>query len=393
MTAEFPGMDFGKLTMNKGELKIALRDQLCLHSKFDASLGLQALSSRCCEEAIDRYRDHRLAAAGWFLDVTGSEAPRARSQRRHHPVVLPAVNAMDRYAATCESEAKLLGMLRNVANVRAACFSLSVKMYGVYTQIDPRELTDRTRDWPNAASALGDGGSSRERSSGSSSDPAPYVAPSARGIEDAEKDVIVALRGAVFPAHEENAVRLLFAYLSLARLQRTELGSLDLNGDAWERPIARVAEALLKASLHVAIRWRGPWWKLVAVCSLMGFKEAYGNPRGDSCGEQKVDPADRDLIELFEELKPGQLTAKDLLELECSLRRDCPVHEVVLGTSKVRRSLRALLPETCLACRARKAPRAQARKRQGKKRDRVRGGPVEPTDDDGKLSLYCYETV
>ncbi|KAK2821886.1 hypothetical protein Q5P01_021951 [Channa striata] len=131
LTAEFPGMDFGKLTMNKGELKIALRDQLCLHSKFDASLGLQALSSRCCEEAIDRYRDHRLAAAGWFLDVTGSEAPRARSQRRHHPVVLPAVNAMDRYAATCESEAKLLGMLRNVANVRAACFSLSVKMYGV----------------------------------------------------------------------------------------------------------------------------------------------------------------------------------------------------------------------------------------------------------------------
>ncbi|KAK2814507.1 hypothetical protein Q5P01_000306 [Channa striata] len=201
-------MDFGKLTMNKGELKIALRDQLCLHSKFDASLGLQALSSRCCEEAIDRYRDHRLAAAGWFLDVTGSEAPRARSQRRHHPVVLPAVNAMDRSPTRASGEAP--GDAAGVANVRAACFSLSVKMYGVYTQIDPRELTDRTRDWPNAASALGDGGSSRAFL-GSSATRA-LVWPPARG--------------------------------------RTELGSLDLNGDAWERPIARVAEALLKASLR-----------------------------------------------------------------------------------------------------------------------------------------------
>ncbi|KAK2847548.1 hypothetical protein Q5P01_010547 [Channa striata] len=51
-TTKFPGMDFGKLTMNKTKLKIALLDQLCLHSKFDASLGLQALSSRCCKEAI-----------------------------------------------------------------------------------------------------------------------------------------------------------------------------------------------------------------------------------------------------------------------------------------------------------------------------------------------------
>ncbi|KAK2832688.1 hypothetical protein Q5P01_016577 [Channa striata] len=167
----------------------------------------------------------------------------------------------------------------------------------------------------------------------------------------------------------------------------------DLNGDAWERTIGRVAEGLLKASLHVTIRWCGPWWKLVAVCSLMGFKQAYGNPCGDSCGEQHVDPGDRDLIELFQELKPGQLTVKDLLELECSLRRDCHGHEVVLGTSEVRLSLRALLPETCLVCRTRKEPIAQARKRQGKKGDRVGGGPVEPTDDNRKLSLYCHETV
>ncbi|KAK2847546.1 hypothetical protein Q5P01_010545 [Channa striata] len=243
-TAKFPGMDFGKLTMNKTKLKIALLDQLCLHSKFDASLGLQALSSRCCKEAI--------------VQISGSP--------------------------------------------------------------------------------LGHGG----------------LVPG----RDDERGSATSPSGGSAGVHRERA------FFGLIKRPGT-----------------------LRGPEHA--RWRGLCWKLI-VCSLMGFKEAYGNPRGDCSGEQQVDPADCDRIELYEELKPWQLTVKDLLELTCSF---CPVHEVVLGTSKLRWSLCALLPETCLACRKHKAPRAQARKRQGKKGDRVGGGPVERTDDNWKLSLYSHETV
>ncbi|KAK2847566.1 hypothetical protein Q5P01_010565 [Channa striata] len=267
-TTKFPGMDFGKLTMNKTKLKIAMLDQLCLHSKFDASLGLQALSSRCCKEAI--------------VQISGSP--------------------------------------------------------------------------------LGHGG----------------LVPG----RDDERGSATSPSGGSAGVHRERA------FFGLIKRPGTLRGPEHASGPSWSRSTSTETTA----SLHVAIRWRGPCWKLI-VCSLMGFKEAYGNPRGDSSGEQQVDPADCDRIELYEELKPWQLTVKDLLELTCSLRRDCPVHKVVLGTSKLRWSLCALLPETCLACRKHKAPRAQARKRQGKKGDRVGGGPVEWTDDNWKLSLYSHETV
>ncbi|KAK2813481.1 hypothetical protein Q5P01_000850 [Channa striata] len=325
-----------KLTMNKGltqdsPARPAVPPQQV--RRFSGTAGLE-LAARRSHRQISTTAWPR----GWFLD--GRErGSRARVSATPPSVVLPAVNAMDRYAATRRAR-RLLGMLRNVANVRAHVFPLGEDVRRLHPN-RPEGIDRPHRDWPNARRALGRRGLERallrlaER-------PGALRGPE-RGYRGRGEGRIVALRGAVFPQDEENAAALAVRLSVSGPLQRTELGS-PTNGDAGSArsPSGRGA---VESALHVAI----------------------------SCGEQKVDPADRDLIEALQELKPGQLTAKDLLELECSLRRDCPARGCV-GYAEKRAGVTPLLPETCLAA-GRAAPRAQARKRQGKNGT---GGPAQP---------------
>ncbi|KAK2812681.1 hypothetical protein Q5P01_000982 [Channa striata] len=146
--AEFPAWT-RQADHEQGELKIALRDQLCLHSKFGASLGLQALSSRCCEEAIDRYRDHRLArrAGSWawrgarLACAVSAASPSGGSARSQRDGRISDPRARRRSSWGCCGRGKCP---RHV-------FPLGEDMRRLHPSTE--ELTDRTRDW-RAASAL-----------------------------------------------------------------------------------------------------------------------------------------------------------------------------------------------------------------------------------------------
>lgn len=114
---KFPKLDFGMPEMGKVELQRALMDQLHLHSTNVANeTGIdhpnpQELTSK----AVTDYHSHRLAAVRWFANIIPSEL---LLTERHHSVLIPAINAMDRYITTCVDLSEDLSLLlKNIGNV------------------------------------------------------------------------------------------------------------------------------------------------------------------------------------------------------------------------------------------------------------------------------------
>lgn len=369
--------------MGKDDLRAALNDQLCLHNAFDTYAGLERL--RLLDYSVfPTYLDHRLAAASWFVDMIPSKDLRTSD---HHSVLLAALNAMDRYVATCTSEAKLRAVLLNVGNVRAACVSLSMKMYTVSTLIDLREMSARTRAWPK--SAAGDA-TLVERS---------YRDPSAPGILAAEKDILVTLKGAVFPVHEENFVHLLVRYLLLNRADR----EAQVEQDILETATAHAVDTLSKMALDAGLLVSVPTWKRLAFCSLHGCQQAIVS----SHEHEERGLTENDTVAVFEELRPGHLTQNGLDELKAALLAvDCPVCTRVLRLeSRVAQSLRKVTVKICSSCRKRRMVETrllQTRRGRSPESQRSHGTGSDETErcappplgDDMTLdSLYCYESL
>ncbi|KAK2811901.1 hypothetical protein Q5P01_000123 [Channa striata] len=257
LTAEFPGMDFGKLTMNKGELKIALRDQLCLHSKFDASLGLQALSS-LREEAIDRYRPPLGRAAGSWTD--GSEA-RAAPVSATPPSGGSARSQRDgqirRHAA---SEAA-----PGDAAERGKCPLHVFPLGEDVRRLHPNRPEGIDRPYPRLAErgvGAGRRGLLERAFFGLVERPGALRGPERAGYRGRGEGRDSGTERSGFPHKTKKTPRrLLFAYLSLGPLQRTELGSPtnETPGSARSPSGRGAVESAVTRGDQVA----RPWWKLV----------------------------------------------------------------------------------------------------------------------------------
>ncbi|KAJ8009830.1 hypothetical protein DPEC_G00068270 [Dallia pectoralis] len=197
---KFPKLDFGMPAMGRAELERVLAAQLYLHDTYAVNdTGIdQPNPQDLASDAVTAYQNHRLAAVSWFGHVLPSTLALSKDS---HSVLTPAVNVMDRYITTCTDLGEdLCQLLRNIGNVRAACLSLSIKMYSVYTGFVTEDTCKSNNGWAHKALPA---------DSSSDTDNPPdnvFILSDVRGVEEAEKRIISTLCGAVFPTHCENMI-------------------------------------------------------------------------------------------------------------------------------------------------------------------------------------------
>jgi hypothetical protein len=187
---KFPKLDFGMPEMGKAELERAFTDQLSLHSTNAANeTGIDHPNPQeLTNDIVTDYHTYRLAAVSWFANIIPFDM---MYNKKHHSVFMPAVNVMDRYITTCvdlgEDRCQLL---KNIANIRAACLSLSIKMHAVFTECDLQALCNH-KDWVNKASVIE---AARDMSNSRFN---VYILSDVKGIQEAEKRIITKLKGSV----------------------------------------------------------------------------------------------------------------------------------------------------------------------------------------------------
>lgn len=329
----FPNLDFGMSLMDQEDLKRALIPQLHLQTKHAANIKrLEHTDPKKPLCDID-YQTHRLAAVSWFAKIpieliTGED---------HHSVLIPAVNVMDRYVTTCAH----LGddtrqLLKNIGNIRAACLSLSIKMYAVNMAIDI-DIEDLNRHNLSVNMVLdaypaGKAGKPRLR----------YIVSDVPGIEEAERQIIAKLNGAVFPTNAQNMISLLCAYLILEYGKPSPLSTTKhiLNNQAT----VVASKLLLKTTLNIAFLGYERWL-CIAVCSLLGVTEVCVTEP-----EERLHVEDS-LISLLEKLMPGKVTHTELGELKTLLSQGCVVCSGSFDIRAVRSSLHRLTSMSCSDCR------------------------------------------
>ena len=316
LVMEFPNLDFGMFSMDKDDMKRALIVQFHLHTKHAAN-----------DKGIDNidYQTHRLAAVSWFELVLGED---------HNSVLIPAVNIMDRYVTTCAH----LGddtrqLLNNIRNIRAACLSLSIKMYAVNMTIDAKDLNRHNRGVNKALVVDPSGNAGKPRLT--------YILSDASGIQEAERQIIVKLKGAVFPTNAQNMISLLCAYLILDYGKPSTLLTTEY---ILKDQAAFVASKLLsKTTLDVAFL-RLKRWLCIAVCCMLGvIVECVTEPKEGLRVEDS-------LIALLEELMPGKFTQTELGDLKMLLSQGCVVCTGSFVSRAVRDSLRRISSMSCSDC-------------------------------------------
>ena len=327
----FPNLDFGMASMPKAELKRTLILQLNLHSKNEENVtGVDNPNPQELTSDVDTdYQNHRLAAVSWFANFIS--VPLVYNLN-HHSVFLPAVNLMDRYVTTCTDRGEDLSqLLRNIGNIRAACLSLSYKMYAVYTtKIEAAVLSYSNCDDNVLHSSSTKSPGFRE-----------FILASLQGLQEAEMSIINTLQGAVFPANAENMINVLCKYLILEHLGHRTTLSEYING--LSRRVNKIAaERLSKMALDIRLlQFRR--WKVIAVCCLLGMIEVCAaNIREGLHLEDS-------LISLLEELKPGEFTQQELSDLKSLLTQGCLVCSDSLD-SHVHKSLCKVSSMSCSKC-------------------------------------------
>lgn len=325
----FPNLDFGMLYMGRGELKQAL----------DAQLRLQCSTVTDMEVALTdyttNYQSHRLAAVSWFADILPMKLV---DNEGHHSIFMPTVNVMDRYIIKClDLGEDLLQLLKNIHNIRAACLSLSLKMYDVFTCIYLSDLHKRGR-WVDKALVT-------DPCSDAGSD--TIIPSSVRGIEEAEKQIILKLKGSVFPANAENTISVLCKYLVLEHRSKAEPspGYQEPTYGLEKRANFEAVSFFSRTTLDVRLL-RFERWKCIAVCCLLGVnKECVTDP-------VRALHIQDTLMSLLEELKPGEFTPEELSDLTRLLTRACVVCSSSFVNCKVRNGLRGISLLSCCECDA-----------------------------------------
>lgn len=333
----FPKLDFGMPEMGKVELERAFTDQLSLHSTNAANeTGVDHPNPReLTNDIVTEYQNYRLAAVSWFAKIIPVDMMHTQT---HHSVFMPAVNVMDRYVTTCvdlgEDPSQLL---KNIANIRAACLSLSIKMHAVFTECDLKGLCEH-RDWVNKACVIE---SSRDTGKPKFN---LYILTDEKGIQEAEKQIITKLKGAVFPANGDNMISILCKYLILEHV----LGQASLAPspiDVLNESVILVAAKLFsKRTLDIRLL-RFKSWKCIAVCCLLGvIKVCTMDPNEGLRLESS-------LMSLLEKLKPGEFTQNELCELSEMLTQGCVVCSSSFVNPDVYKALRKISSMSCCKCR------------------------------------------
>lgn len=299
----FPKLDFGMSIMGKDKLKHALGELLQLHNASSANTtgvdhpNPQELTS----DGITSYQSHRLAAVSWFANIVS----RMTHVDNHQAVLGPAVNVMDRYITTCvDRGADLTLMLGDIGSVRAACISLSIKMYAVFTEMELESLCAHNK-W--ATKALVAPGSTK--SSGFN----VYSLADKERIVQTELHILTTLQGAVFPVTAENTIAVLCMYLILTLPNRGDREHCD---DLNRRAVSIAIDLLSKTTLDIRLL-RFKRWACIAVCCLLGVCTV--------CHSVHEERLETTLITLLGELMPGGFTRATLYELRMAFTRECVV--------------------------------------------------------------------
>lgn len=308
----FPKLDFGRRTMDASELEQALVPQLHLHSTNavnDAGITHPNPQKTNGDLFATDYQKYWLEAVAWLAQIT---PPHEVFRKEHHHVFMPAVNVMDRYITVCvdfgEDPQQLL---KHIRNIRAACLSLSVKMHAVNTEVDLSMLVERN------------GGQG-----------------SVQGIEEAEKQILTKLHGALFPDNAENMISVLCKYLILKCISRRAshlpISTLD------RRITHKAAEVHTKIALDLKLL-RFERWKCIAVCCLLGVIDMYTE------SPLEMIYVEDELMALMEKLKPGEFTREELHDLKGLLTVGCVVCSSSFD-SAVRGSLLKVSSLSCGEC-------------------------------------------
>lgn len=330
---KFPKLDFGMPTMDKGKLKEALSGQLHLHSKNavnDTEID-HPNPQELADDSITDYQNHRLAVVAWFVKLL-----EFLDHKDGHALLMPALNIMDRYITTCVNHGEdLSGVLKNIGNIRAACFSLSLKMHAVFTSVNPKDLILLNK-WIYKALFIRTGETSKSRFN-------VYILSDEQGLKEAEMQIVCKLRGVVFPANAENTIRLLCKYLILEYLSGTGPRSTAPLHFLNQRATAAAAKRFARTTLDIKLL-SVKRWKCIAVCCLLGVIEVCVT----NC---KVRHRLEDsLISLLEQLKPGEFTRKELCAVKQLFARGCVVCRSAFVNIQVHRLLCKISSMSCSKC-------------------------------------------
>ncbi|KAJ7984106.1 hypothetical protein DPEC_G00363900 [Dallia pectoralis] len=337
---KFPKLDFGMPAMGRAELERVLAAQLYLHDTYAVNdTGIdQPNPQDLASDAVTAYQNHRLAAVSWFGHVLPSTLALSKDS---HSVLTPAVNVMDRYITTCTDLGEdLCQLLRNIGNVRAACLSLSIKMYSVYTGFVTEDTCKSNNGWAHKALPA---------DSSSDTDNPPdnvFILSDVRGVEEAEKRIISTLCGAVFPTHCENMISALCKYLILEHLCGQTSPSQTPSHVLDQRATEKAAKRFLKTSLDIKLlrfkRWIG-----ITVCSLLAVIEV--------CGTDPIEwlRLQESLFSLLGKLRPGKVTREELSDLMRIWLRGCVVCNSSFVNTDVYKSLHRMSSMMCSVCRKR----------------------------------------
>lgn len=306
---DFPKLDFGRRTMDAGELEQALVLQLRLHSTNAVNeTGITHPNPQKPKGDLfpADYQKYRSFAVAWFAEITPF---RLAFNEKHHSVFMPAVNLMDRYiTVSVDFGEDPRQLFKNIKNIRAACFSLSVKMHAVNTELDLSELVEH-QGFPT----------------------------SVQGVEEAEKQIIIKLHGDLFPDNAENMISILCKCLILKCISRR---ASHLPISTLDRHITeRAAEFLTKTALDLELL-RFERWKCIAVCCLLGAIDVYAE------SPLEMIYLEDELMALMEKLKPVEFTREELHDLKRLLTVGC----VVCSSSIYRRVTISLFKVTSLSC-------------------------------------------
>lgn len=170
-----------------------------------------------------------------------------------------------------------------------------------------------------------------------------YILSDVQGTEEAEKQIISKLGGAVFPTNAENLISLLCKYLILEHLIRQTPRATTAK--ALNQPVTEKAVTLsLKIALDVRLLWFRRW-KYIAVCCLLGVTGVC------VMNTRQVSQLEESLISLLEELRPGEFTRKELRDIKRLLTQYCVVCRSTFVNHDVENSLRKISSMSCSKCK------------------------------------------
>lgn len=279
------------------------------------------------------YHNQRLSWVSFFADLLQLDQEDSRC------VFIAAVNLMDRYMITKLKSAERPGeVMASTINIRAACLCLAVKMYGPNMDICGKDLCNQS--WVNRALVREDTELLRPGSVNL------YAIPTIKNMQDAEFDIIITLKGELFPIKLETTVDVLCKILIPKYLfAPTLVHKLNLFNNIIDGSVKRAMDLYGKRLLETELL-QFDEWKCIIACCILAVIQCSKEDK-----EKEVDQHVHSQL-LLSELHVDGFTSTELSVILSLLSTDCLVCKRVCVRKSVKKALLKVSSSYCEKCRA-----------------------------------------